>query len=63
MKPNDFRLACPCGDSRYIAKSAAPGAALRETVKPYSAPTESSAGNSSDLYFENSRVICRAPEQ
>jgi len=49
MKPNDFRLAWPCGESRYIAKSAAPGAALRETVKPYSGPTERAGGNSSDL--------------
>ena len=50
-KPNDFSVACAGGDSRYIAKSAAPGCALRETVRPYSGPTESSGGNATDLYF------------
>ena len=62
-KPNDFNVAYAGGDNRYIAKSAAPAAALRETVSPYSGPTDSSGGNATDLYFEDSRTICCALEQ
>ena len=63
MKPKDFRLVCPCGDNKYIAKSAAPGTALRATVSPYSAPTVSSGGSPTDLYFDDALTIARAPEQ
>jgi hypothetical protein len=43
-----------------MAKPAASGAALRETVSPYSAPTASSGGNPTDLYFGDALTIARA---
>ncbi len=61
MKPKNCSVRWACGDNRYIAKSAAPGDALRETVSPYSGPTGSAGGKPIDLYFGDALTISRAP--
>ena len=54
----------PWLEKAYIAKSAAPACALRETVRPYSGPTVSSGGNDTNLYCGDAAGRSRcAPEQ